>query len=193
MTIAMLTLAIAGLSGCGSGRRPLHAAVDPGAPHTVTIPAGRPHLQASAPWPAARQGQPIGAAQHVRARAAALTVMVQEVLDPLSGSGASLPPGSRAIGVLVRIANGGPGIYDSSATGDVSIAVSAGPAEPVYAPAGICRTPDQDFDNYITPGQVRSGCVVFAVPRRAVVEAVRFSPNADRRARVAWRVRPLKS
>lgn len=130
----------------------------------------------------------MGSPQRVAVAGAHLTVTVRAVLDPLIDSGASLPPGAHAVGVEIAIANAGPATYDSSATGDVSLVAAGGPVTPVFAPAGTCRTPLQDFDNEIGAGQTRSGCVVFAVPSHARVVAVRFSPHASRLGRVAWRV-----
>jgi hypothetical protein len=113
-------------------------------------------------------------------------VTVTRLIDPLSRSGAALQPGTRAVGVLVQIVNQGPGIYDSSATGDVSVAPSSGTATPVFAARGICQTPLRDFDNYITPGESRHGCVAFAVGGDAKVLAVRFSPHGQPPGRAAW-------
>lgn len=90
------------------------------------------------------------------------------------------------MGVLVRIASSGPALYDSSATGDFSLAVSAGVVTPLLATRGVCRTPLNDFDRYITAGEVRAGCIAFAVPEQAVVTAVRFSPHAQAAGRLTW-------
>jgi hypothetical protein len=127
-----------------------------------------------------------GTGQQVDAAGAMLTVTLRRVIDPLRGSGAVLDPRTRAIGVIVQIRNAGPGIYDSSATGDISLIASSGVVTPVLATHGICRTPVQDFDRYITPGEDRIGCVVFAVPDAATLDAVRFSPHAHRRGRLTW-------
>jgi hypothetical protein len=115
-------------------------------------------------------------------------VDVTRVIDPLpAGSGASLLPGTRAVGVLVQIKNQGPGIYDSSATGDVSVIPSAGPTTPVFASHGICQTPLRDFDNYIVPGEERDGCVAFSIQSSAKLLAVRFSPHGAAAGRATWR------
>lgn len=113
---------------------------------------------------------------------------IKRLIDPLRYSGASLPPKTHAVGVLVEIRNIGSGLYDSSATGDVSVVPSTGPAPPVFAPSGTCQTQLRDFDNYITAGVVRDGCVVFAVGNSARVKAVLFSPHAQRRGRASWSV-----
>jgi hypothetical protein len=117
-----------------------------------------------------------------------LTVTIAGLIDPLLGSGAALLPGTRTAGVIVEIANAGPAIYDSSATGDFSLVVSAGVVTPVFAQQGACRTPLRDFDNYITAGEDRRGCVAFSLPAGARILAVRFSPHAAAAGRLTWRV-----
>lgn len=132
----------------------------------------------------------VGATQRVDTGGARLSVTVVRVIDPLDGSGAPLPPAARAVGVLVRIANAGPAVYDSSATGDFALVATAGVVTPVLVRRGPCRTPLRDFDNYITAGELRSGCVAFALAATARVLAVRFSPRASARGRLVWRVTP---
>jgi hypothetical protein len=110
------------------------------------------------------------------------------VIDPLRDSGAALLTGTRAVGVFVRIHNDGPGVYDSSATSDISIAPSSGTTTPVFASRGVCQTPLRDFDNYITAGEVRSGCVAFAIETDAKLAEVRFSPHGQSAGHVSWRV-----
>ncbi len=125
----------------------------------------------------------------MHARGETLAVTVTRMIDPLRGSGAAAPPGARVVGVLVRILNHGPGVYDSSATGDFSLRSSAGDASPTFVPQGICQTPLRDFDNEISPGEERSGCVAFALPAGARGLTVRFSPHGSPNGSVAWVVR----
>jgi hypothetical protein len=116
-------------------------------------------------------------------------VTVTKVIDPLLDSGAALLEGTRAVGVKLKILNHGPATYDSSATGDVSLVVSSGSARPTFAPSGACQTPQRDFDNEISPGQTRDGCVAFSVPQGAKVLAVRFAPHGNRTiTRYTWSV-----
>jgi hypothetical protein len=129
---------------------------------------------------------PVGTAQAVDARGARLTVAVRQVIDPLRDSGAALPSRTRATGVIVQIRNAGPKVYDSSATGDISLVVSHGAVTPVLATRGVCRTPLNDFDRYITAGEDRVGCVVFVIAAGAILEQVRFSPHAEKRGRLVW-------
>jgi hypothetical protein len=115
-----------------------------------------------------------------------VTVTVSHLIDPLRDSGTALEPGMRAVGVPAIISNAGPAIYDSSATGDFSVVASTGPVTPVFAPRGVCMTALRDFDNYITPGESRSGCVVFSVASHAKILAVRFSPHGQPEGRLTW-------
>lgn len=120
---------------------------------------------------------PVGTAQRVPAAGTTLVVTITSVIDPLRGSGAQVPAGMKAVGVLVSVRNLGPGGYDSSATGDFSLLTSAGQASPVYVPNGPCQTPLQDFMNAISAGELRMGCVAFAVPSGQAQSTVRFTPN----------------
>jgi hypothetical protein len=177
---ATLAVAASSIAGCGSSTA-THTSTHPPVTHTAQ-PTPRP-----VPSPPRPSHPPVGATQAVHAGGATLSVAVVRVIDPLRGSGAALLTGTRAVGVFVRIRNNGPGIYDSSATGDISIVPSAGMTTPVFAPHGICQTPLQDFDNYITPGVVRNGCVVFSIQSDAKLLAVRFSPHGEAAGRTTWR------
>jgi hypothetical protein len=129
---------------------------------------------------------PPGTTQRVDSDGARLAVTLRSVRDPLRGSGAELPSGSRAVAVVFQIRSAGPKLYDSSATGDISVVVSNGVVAPVLATRGACRTPLEDFDRFITDGEDRIGCVVFAVANDATLDAVRFSPHAHRLGRLTW-------
>ena len=74
-----------------------------------------------------------------------LEVTLRQVIDPLGGSGAKLQQGMRAVGVIVQIRSSGPDVYDSSATGDISLVVSNGPVTPVLATRGRLQNPAQRF------------------------------------------------
>ncbi len=110
-----------------------------------------------------------------------------KVLDPLKASGAALLPGTRVVAVFVRIANRGPGGYDSSSTGDISIIPSSGVGSPAYAPHGVCQTPDQDFDNAIGPAENREGCVAFTLNTAATLVGERFSADGGGAGVATWR------
>jgi hypothetical protein len=177
---AAVALAASSAAGCGSSSQ-AHTSTRPTATHAHK-PAPRP-----APAPPRPSHPPVGATQPVHAGDAILSVAVVRVIDPLRGSGAALLTGTRAVGVFVRIRNDGPGIYDSSATGDISIVPSTGTTTPVFASQGVCQTPLRDWDNYITPGETKDGCVVFSIESDAKLVAVRFSPHGEAAGRTTWR------
>jgi hypothetical protein len=114
-------------------------------------------------------------------------VTVSGVLDPLHDSGAAPVPGTRAAGVMVTIHNVAGATYDSTASGDVSVLTTAGPASPLFIRQGICQTQLTDFESLIGVGEVRSGCVGFAIEHRAHIVSVRFSPHSRLPGTVAWR------
>jgi hypothetical protein len=137
--------------------------------------------------PARAIGPRVGTTEQIKAQGTKLAVTVTKVLDPLKSSGAALLPGTRVVGVFVRIANRGPGGYDSSSTGDISIIPSSGVASPAYAPQGQCKTPLQDFDNAIGPGESREGCVAFTLNTAAKLVAERFSADGGGAGKGTWR------
>jgi len=107
-----------------------------------------------------------------------LTVTVRRVIFPLRGSGMLLSPGDAAAGVEVAIRNSGHAVYDSSSESDVSLRTTSGAqAEPGFAQRGQCQTTEIDFLKEVSPGESRSGCVAFDVPKSAKPAAVRFSPE----------------
>jgi hypothetical protein len=174
-----------GVSGCGNAADGAHAGH--GTSSKSIAVSDEPVLSAHAPA-SLRRGvlpQP-GATQRVDAGGALLAVTLRKVIDPLKGSGVELPRGTRAVGVIIQIRSAGPKLYDSSATGDVGVVVSNGVVTPVLATRGACKTPLNDFDRYISSGEDRIGCVVFAVANGATLDAVRFSPHAHRLGRLTW-------
>ncbi len=178
-----MAVVVVALAGCGSSNDG-RAGKESG-PHGH-FPSPRP-LTATAPGSVGRHPLPaVGVTQQVDARGARLAVTLRRVIDPLRDSGADLQPGMRAVGVIVQIRSSGPAVYDSSATGDLSVVASSGTVTPTLATRGICRTPLNDFDSYITAGEDRVGCVVFAVDDGATLDAVRFSPHALARGRLTW-------
>jgi hypothetical protein len=174
------------LSGCGSSSStdgpssPLSDAkpLKPAPRHTAKAPRRHKPRATSAPR--------VGTTRRINAGDTQLDVTIKQLIDPLRGSGASLPGQTHAVGVLVEIRNVGSAVYDSSATGDLSVVPSTGAAPPAFAPTGICQTQLRDFDNYITSDEVRDGCVVFDVRNGARVREVRFSPHARATGRAAW-------
>jgi hypothetical protein len=168
-------------SGCGSSASSNSTSTSTSSVvyHPLRPPARRPR-------PDAPRGPVVGQTQRVHAPGTVLSVTIRQLIDPLSGSGAALPPGTRALGLVAEIVDDGPGVYDSSSTGDFSVVPSSGTATPVFAPQGDCQTPLRDWDNEISVGESRGGCVAFAVPARARIIAARFSPHALAQGRVTW-------
>jgi hypothetical protein len=162
--------------------------------HTRTAPPPGHRRRTTPPRrnvsPSAARAPGVGRAQRTRALGTTLVVTVTSVLDPLRGSGASVPPGTTPVGVEVSVRNAGPGGYDSSATGDFSLLSAAGPAAPAFVSKGPCQTQDRDFMNAISAGELRTGCVSFALPNGQKPTSVRFSPDGGRAGhRVTWSVR----
>ena len=179
-------LVIGWIAGCGSTTDP-HAGVGAEGGLKPMPVSAAPSLSIDAPSRLRRGLLPgVGATQWVDTSGARLGVTLRRVIYPLLGSGAQLPGGARAVGVVIQIRNSGPKLYDSSATGDITLVASKGVVTPVLATHGICRTPLDDFDRYITAGEDRLGCVVFAVANGATLDAVRFSPHARRPGRLTW-------
>jgi uncharacterized protein DUF4352 len=120
----------------------------------------------------------VGTSQRVRTPDTTLVVTVRRVIDPLRGSGALLSPGDSAAGVEMAVRNTGKGVYDSSSESDVALPTSSGAlAEPAFASHGQCATSEIDFLKLVEPGESRSGCVAFDVPRGDRPVAVRFVPE----------------
>ena len=62
-------------------------------------------------------------------------------------------------------------------------------AEPSFASQGSCATSEVDFLKEVQPGESRSGCVAFDVPKGARPAAVRFSPEGRQASGRTWLVR----
>lgn len=172
-----LPLVVGGLalSACGSSSGTSTSRTTTGSGNHLPGTTGR--LQPVPPGSAPPSPPHIGSAQRVPAPGTTLIVTVTSVIDPLRGSGASIPQGTKPVGVTVKVRNAGPGSYDSSGTGDFSLLSGSGQASPVYVPSGQCQTPLQDFMNELSAGVVRTGCVAFAVPTGQAPTTVRFAPN----------------
>jgi len=118
-----------------------------------------------------------------------LVITVRRVIFPLRDSGVLLAPGDVAAGVEVALRNAGHGTYDSSSESDVKLRTSTGQlAEPGFAPRGSCVTSEIDFLKEVAPGESRSGCVVFDVPRGARPTAVIFAPEGRTALSRTWLV-----
>ncbi len=112
------------------------------------------------------------------------------MIFPLRGSGATLAPGDRAAGVELALRNVGHGVYDSSSESDVKLRSSGGSfAGPAFASSGPCATTEIDFLKEVSPGESRSGCVVFDLPRGTKPVSVRFSPEGGPAGGQTWAVK----
>jgi hypothetical protein len=114
----------------------------------------------------------------MRAPETTLVVTVRRVIFPLRNSGILLAPGDAAAGVEVSVRNAGQGVYDSSSEADVKLRISMGQfAEAGFSPHGDCATSEIDFLKEVSPGESRSGCVAYDVPKGADPTAVLFAPQ----------------
>jgi hypothetical protein len=132
----------------------------------------------------------VGKPLRLHAGATTLVVTPRRVIFPLRGSGATVAPGDRAAGVDLVLRNVGHAVYDSSSESDVRLRSSGGSfAEPAFASSGPCATTEIDFLKEVEPGESRSGCVAFDVPRGARPVAVRFAPEGRPASGRIWLVR----
>jgi hypothetical protein len=131
----------------------------------------------------------IGQTQRLTAYGSMLHVTVTKLIDPLPYHGNNVVPGTRPVGVEVRIAVVAGATYDSTASGDWSLelAHTREGATPLSVNAGVCETQLVDFESAIYSGDVRPGCVAFSLPRHATIAAVVFSPHANAAKAVRWR------
>jgi uncharacterized protein DUF4352 len=131
----------------------------------------------------------VGTPQRVRTPETTLVVTVRRVVHPLRSSGATLAPGDSGAGVMVAVRNTGKGVYDSSSESDFELRTSLGSlAEPAFASRGPCATTEIDFLKLVQPGESRSGCVAFDLPRGSQPDAVRFVPERREALARTWQV-----
>lgn len=193
--VLAVLLVLAGFvaSACGSGQATTTTGSGPATTRSTTTGAAggaRPATTPSTTTGAAAPTQPttarrrpppslpaVGTAERVAAPGTSLIVTIRVVIDPLRDSGAQIPSGMKAVGVLVSARNVGPGGYDSSATGDFTLDSAAGQAAPLFVPAGQCKTSLEDFMNAIGAGQLRTGCVAFTIPAAQRPTTVGFAPD----------------
>ena len=179
----------AALAGCGGSSGASTSTSSPTSSSTTTSSstssATRPkrHHRHRAQLPA------IGQTQQLTAYGSHLHVTVTNVIDPLPYHGADVVPGTRPVGVEVRIAVVGGATYDSTASGDWSLQLAHAGAEatPLSVNSGVCQTQLVDFESAIYSGDVRPGCVAFSVPTHAKIAAVVFAPHSNAAKAVRWR------
>jgi hypothetical protein len=177
--VLALVVVLAGLtaSACGAG----HTSTTT---RTISLPPATTSHSTTTKTPAPATGTSpaaalphLGSSQRIPAHGTTMIVTIRSVIDPLRGSGTQLAPGTKAVAILVEVRNAGPGGYDSSATGDFSLDSAAGPASPLFVQKGACQTPLRDFMNAIGAGELRTGCVAFAVPNNQRPTTVGFAPD----------------
>jgi len=181
------------LGGCGGSGHSASSSPTSSAPpaqtstttaaHTTTASHTRTRHHPDGPTV---KGPRVGARQGVHTGGAYLTVTILRVLD-LTHTGSSVLPGTRQVAVELRIANQAGATYDSTSSGDVSLVLSHGQAEPLDVREGRCETPLVDFESHLYSGDVRDGCVAFSVPRHARIIGVRFSPHSRGPGTLSWR------
>jgi hypothetical protein len=132
---------------------------------------------------------PVGKSIRMHAGDTTLVVTARRVVFPLRGSGMLLLHGDTAAGVEMSVRNAGHSVYDSSSESDVGLLTDSGqPAEPGFAARGACTTFEIDFLKEVEPGESRSGCVAFDVPKGTKPAEVRFSPEGREALGRSWTV-----
>jgi hypothetical protein len=181
-------LAIAGCGGSGGSKTATSAPT-----RTSSPPASSSHTSTSTSRtkakPRAPKLPPVGTTQALSAYGSELHVTVTKVIDPLPYRGANVVPGTRPVGVEVRIAVISGATYDSTASGDWSLQLSpkGADATPLAIKSGVCETPLVDFESAVYGGDVRPGCVAFSLPSHAKIAAVVFAPHSNAAEAVRWR------
>jgi hypothetical protein len=180
------------VAGCGSGGSG-GAKTSASAPTKTTSSSSSSHSSTSASKtkhkPPAPKLPPVGATQALTAYGSKLHVTVTKVIDPLPYHNANVIPGTRPVGVEVRIAVISGATYDSTASGDWSLELSpkSADAAPLSVKSGVCETPLVDFESAVYGGDVRPGCVAFSLPAHAKITAIVFAPHSSASKAVRWR------
>ncbi len=182
----MYVCACLAIAGCG-GAAPSSSTPQTASSRTTAASSTAHHRPARRRRRSRPRGAPVGTVQRVTAGTSTLSVAITHVLNPLTGTGAALVPGTHAVGVQLTIHNDAGATYDSTASGDVSLVTSAGAASPLFIKQGICQTPLTDFESLIGVGETHAGCVGFSVRRGARIVNVRFSPHSRAPGSVTWR------
>jgi hypothetical protein len=180
------------LAGCG-GSAGSGSATSSAPPTTVSSSTTSSATSAATRHKRHRRRRPqlpaVGQTQQLTAYGSMLHVTVTKLIDPLPYHGDNVVPGTRPVGVEVRIAVVGGATYDSTASGDWSLelAHTGADATPLSVNAGVCETQLVDFESAIYSGDVRPGCVAFSLPTHARIAAIVFSPHANAAQAVRWR------
>ena len=176
------------VAGCGSSGASRSSAPPP--PSTTSSTTTRSTTSSATRHKHRRPTLPaIGQTQQLSAYGSTLHVTVTKVIDPLPYHGSSVVPGTRPVGVEVRIADVAGATYDSTASGDWSLQLKPAGADatPLSVTSGVCETPLVDFESAVYGGDVRPGCVAFSLPAHAKIAAVVFSAHSNPAKSVRWR------
>jgi hypothetical protein len=182
----------AAIAGCGGSGGSGSATTSTSTTSSTTASSTTRHQRPQRPERPKRQRPKlpaVGQTQTLTAYGSALHVTVTKVIDPLPYHGANVVPGTRPVGVEVRIAVVAGATYDSTASGDWSLQLvhTAADATPLAVNSGVCETQLVDFESAIYGGDVRTGCVAFSLPAHAKIAAVVFSPHSNAAKAVRWR------
>ena len=183
--VAALIAGCGGSGGSGTSSSAPAKTTSPPASHTSTSTSSTKARHK----PRAPKLPPVGTTQALTAYGSRLHVTVTKVLDPLPYHGANVVPGTRPVGVEVRIAVISGATYDSTASGDWSLelAPKGVDAAPLSVNSGVCETALVDFESAVYGGDVRPGCVAFSLPKHAKITAVVFAPHSNTAKAVRWR------
>jgi uncharacterized protein DUF2510/uncharacterized protein DUF4352 len=163
-----------------------------------TTPSFTPPIAPSVPTPAPPQGLPSappttssqpphslragpaapGEALRISTRNGEVQVRVLDVVDPVDRGGYYRGPrsGTRWVGVRVRIANLSGTTYEDDPANDTRL-VAGG--RTLQADSALLTTCDVfPVTVSIAPGQARSGCVIFEVPRGSSPRQLRFASDS---------------
>lgn len=180
----------AAIAGCGgSGGSGSATSTSTSTTSSTTASSTTRHQRPQRPKRPRPELPAVGQTQMLTAYGSALHVTVTKVIDPLPYHGANVVPGTRPVGVEVRIAVVAGATYDSTASGDWSLQLvhTAADATPLAVNSGVCETQLVDFESAIYGGDVRTGCVAFSLPTHAKIAAVVFSPHSNAAKAVRWR------
>jgi hypothetical protein len=191
--IAALTIAGCGGSGSSKSSSTVASTSTQAPPHsssrTSSSKSTSKHRPKPKPKPKPPKLPPVGRTQVLNAYGSLLHVTVTKVIDPLPYHGDNVVPGTRPVGVEVRIAVISGATYDSTASGDWSLelAPTGADAAPLAIKSGVCETPLVDFESAVYGGDVRPGCVAFSLPAHSRITAVVFAPHSNAAKAVRWR------
>jgi hypothetical protein len=153
-------------------------------------PPGAPPTTAASP-PGAASGPGVGSTLTAHVGSATLRVTLVRVLNPAAGKGISPGPGTRFVGVELRIVNPGSSTVEVQPDLDTHVVDRAGALYNLGVDNGnLASCPG--FANgtaALVPGDSAQGCVGFEVPARPGLQTVRYAAPGTPPAQAAqWTV-----